>query len=132
MMWISELCPSPVVGPISRQRLGNPATVVPRRARMSSPQVWASVTPHDADVTKSNCYLTLHKGVPQPRPGPCCRPQPGPRPTPVSELMTAEDVADSVAWAVTRPRHVHVDLLVLRLLVLRPRAQAANHQLFRE
>jgi len=34
MMWIIELCPRPVFGPITRHRLGNPAMVVPRRARM--------------------------------------------------------------------------------------------------
>jgi NADP-dependent 3-hydroxy acid dehydrogenase YdfG len=45
----------------------------------------------------------------------------------VSKPLTAEDVADTVAWAVTRPSHVNVDLLVLR-----PRAQAAQHKVFRE
>ncbi len=32
----------------------------------------------------------------------------------VAEPLTAEDVADAVAWAVTRPAHVNVDLMVLR------------------
>ena len=45
----------------------------------------------------------------------------------VAEPLTAEDVADAVAWAVTRPAHVNVDLMVLR-----PRAQAAQHKVFRE
>jgi NADP-dependent 3-hydroxy acid dehydrogenase YdfG len=45
----------------------------------------------------------------------------------VSEPLTADDVADTVAWAVTRPSHVNVDLLVLR-----PRAQAAQHKVYRE
>jgi NADP-dependent 3-hydroxy acid dehydrogenase YdfG len=45
----------------------------------------------------------------------------------VREPLTAEDVADTVTWAVTRPAHVNVDLLVLR-----PRAQAAQHKVFRE
>ncbi|MFC1409008.1 SDR family NAD(P)-dependent oxidoreductase [Streptacidiphilus sp. N1-12] len=45
----------------------------------------------------------------------------------VAEPLTAEDVADSIAWAVTRPAHVNVDLLVLR-----PRAQAAAHKVHRE
>ena len=45
----------------------------------------------------------------------------------VSKPLTAEDVADTVAWAVTRPSHVNVDLLVLR-----PRAQAAQHKVFRQ
>jgi NADP-dependent 3-hydroxy acid dehydrogenase YdfG len=45
----------------------------------------------------------------------------------VPEPLTADDVADTVAWAVTRPAHVNVDLLVLR-----PRAQAAQHKVYRE
>ncbi|MDI2132821.1 SDR family NAD(P)-dependent oxidoreductase [Yinghuangia seranimata] len=45
----------------------------------------------------------------------------------VAEPLTAEDVADAVAWAVTRPAHVNVDLLVLR-----PLAQAAQHKVHRE
>jgi NADP-dependent 3-hydroxy acid dehydrogenase YdfG len=45
----------------------------------------------------------------------------------VAEPLTAQDVADAVAWAVTRPGHVNVDLMVLR-----PRAQAAQHKVYRE
>ncbi len=45
----------------------------------------------------------------------------------VKEPLTADDVADTIAWAVTRPAHVNVDLLVVR-----PRAQAANHKVHRE
>ncbi|SEG65724.1 NADP-dependent 3-hydroxy acid dehydrogenase YdfG [Actinacidiphila yanglinensis] len=45
----------------------------------------------------------------------------------VAEPLTAEDVADTVTWAVTRPSHVNVDLLVLR-----PRAQASNSKVHRE
>jgi NADP-dependent 3-hydroxy acid dehydrogenase YdfG len=41
--------------------------------------------------------------------------------------LVAEDIADCVAWVVTRPWHVNVDLLVVR-----PRAQAAQHKIFRE
>ncbi len=41
--------------------------------------------------------------------------------------LTAGDVADTIAWAITRPSHVNVDLLVLR-----PRAQAAQHRVHRE
>ena len=44
----------------------------------------------------------------------------------VDEPLTAEDVADSIAWTVSRPAHVNVDLLVLR-----PRAQAAAHKVHR-
>lgn len=45
----------------------------------------------------------------------------------VAEPLTAEDVADAVVWVVTRPRHVNVDLMVLR-----PLAQAAQHKVHRE
>jgi NADP-dependent 3-hydroxy acid dehydrogenase YdfG len=45
----------------------------------------------------------------------------------VAEPLTDTDVADAVAWAVTRPAHFNVDLMVLR-----PRAQAAQHKVFRE
>ncbi len=45
----------------------------------------------------------------------------------VREPLTAQDVADTITWAVTRPAHVNVDLLVLR-----PRAQAAQHKVCRE
>ena len=39
----------------------------------------------------------------------------------------AEDVADAIAWMSTRPPHVNVDLLVIK-----PRAQAAQHKVHRE
>ena len=45
----------------------------------------------------------------------------------VREPLVAEDVADCIAWAVTRPHHVNVDLLVVR-----PRAQAAQHKVARD
>ncbi|MER5916987.1 SDR family NAD(P)-dependent oxidoreductase [Streptomyces sp. NPDC001982] len=45
----------------------------------------------------------------------------------VAEPLTADDVADTITWAVTRPSHVNVDLLVLR-----PRAQASNTKVYRE
>jgi NADP-dependent 3-hydroxy acid dehydrogenase YdfG len=45
----------------------------------------------------------------------------------VREPLVAEDVADCIAWAVTRPHHVNVDLLVVR-----PLAQAAQHKVHRE
>jgi NADP-dependent 3-hydroxy acid dehydrogenase YdfG len=45
----------------------------------------------------------------------------------VREPLTAEDIADAIAWTVTRPAHVNVDLMVLR-----PRAQAAQHKVHRE
>ncbi len=40
--------------------------------------------------------------------------------------LVAEDVADAVAWIATRPSHVNIDELVLR-----PRAQAAQHKVHR-
>ncbi|MGW2208593.1 SDR family NAD(P)-dependent oxidoreductase [Streptomyces sp. NPDC001781] len=45
----------------------------------------------------------------------------------VAAPLTADDVADSITWAVTRPSHVNVDLMVLR-----PRAQASNTKIHRE
>ncbi len=45
----------------------------------------------------------------------------------VAEPLTAQDIGDAVTWAVTRPAHVNVDLMVLR-----PRAQAAQHKVFRQ
>jgi NADP-dependent 3-hydroxy acid dehydrogenase YdfG len=45
----------------------------------------------------------------------------------VPGVLVAEDVADCIAWVVTRPWHVNIDSLVVR-----PRAQAANHKIHRE
>ena len=45
----------------------------------------------------------------------------------VREPLTADDVADCIAWTLTRPHHVNIDLLVVR-----PRAQAAQHKVARE
>ncbi|MFP3988681.1 SDR family NAD(P)-dependent oxidoreductase [Streptomyces sp. E11-3] len=45
----------------------------------------------------------------------------------VAEPLTADDVAETVTWAVTRPSHVNIDLLVVR-----PRAQASNSKVHRE
>ena len=44
----------------------------------------------------------------------------------VAEPLTADDVADAITWMVTRPAHVNVDELVIR-----PRAQAAQHKVHR-
>ncbi|MBT2384416.1 SDR family oxidoreductase [Streptomyces sp. ISL-11] len=44
----------------------------------------------------------------------------------VAEPLTADDVADTIAWTVTRPPHVNIDLLVVR-----PRAQASNYKVHR-
>ncbi|GAA3645094.1 SDR family NAD(P)-dependent oxidoreductase [Nonomuraea antimicrobica] len=40
--------------------------------------------------------------------------------------LTSDDVADAIAWSVTRPSHVNIDRLVIR-----PRAQAAQHKVHR-
>jgi NADP-dependent 3-hydroxy acid dehydrogenase YdfG len=45
----------------------------------------------------------------------------------VREPLVAEDVADCIAWTVTRPKHVNIDLMVVR-----PVAQAAQHKIARE
>ena len=45
----------------------------------------------------------------------------------VPDPLTAEDIADAVVWVATRPAHVNIDRLVIR-----PRAQAAQHKLYRE
>jgi NADP-dependent 3-hydroxy acid dehydrogenase YdfG len=44
----------------------------------------------------------------------------------VPDPLTAEDVADCIAFAVTRPAHVNIDLLVVK-----PLAQAAPHKVVR-
>jgi NADP-dependent 3-hydroxy acid dehydrogenase YdfG len=44
----------------------------------------------------------------------------------VAEPLTADDIADCVAWCVTRPPHVDIDLLVVK-----PLAQAAQHKVHR-
>jgi NADP-dependent 3-hydroxy acid dehydrogenase YdfG len=41
--------------------------------------------------------------------------------------LVADDIADCIAWVVTRPWHVNIDSMVVR-----PRAQAANHKIHRE
>jgi NADP-dependent 3-hydroxy acid dehydrogenase YdfG len=45
----------------------------------------------------------------------------------VAEPLTDEDVADAIAWTVTRPQHVNIDLMVMR-----PIAQAAQHKVHRQ
>jgi NADP-dependent 3-hydroxy acid dehydrogenase YdfG len=45
----------------------------------------------------------------------------------VAEPLTDEDIADAITWTVTRPSHVNIDLMVMR-----PRAQAAQHKVHRE
>ncbi|MGY4718550.1 SDR family NAD(P)-dependent oxidoreductase [Naumannella huperziae] len=40
--------------------------------------------------------------------------------------LVAEDLAECIAWIATRPRHVNIDRMVVR-----PRAQAAQHKVYR-
>ncbi len=44
----------------------------------------------------------------------------------VPNPLVAEDIADCIAWCVTRPHHVNIDRLVVR-----PLAQAAQHKVHR-
>jgi NADP-dependent 3-hydroxy acid dehydrogenase YdfG len=44
----------------------------------------------------------------------------------VPDPLVAEDVADAITWVATRPSHVNIDELVIR-----PRAQAAQHKVHR-
>jgi NADP-dependent 3-hydroxy acid dehydrogenase YdfG len=44
----------------------------------------------------------------------------------VPDPLSAEDVADAIGWIATRPSHVNIDELVIK-----PRAQAAAHKVYR-
>lgn len=44
----------------------------------------------------------------------------------VAEPLTATDVAEAIVWMATRPGHVNIDRMTIR-----PRAQAAQHKVFR-
>ena len=44
----------------------------------------------------------------------------------VPDPLSAEDVADAIGWIATRPAHVNIDELVIK-----PRAQAAAHKVYR-
>jgi NADP-dependent 3-hydroxy acid dehydrogenase YdfG len=44
----------------------------------------------------------------------------------VEEPLVADDIADAIAWMVTRPAHVNIDSMVIK-----PRAQAAQHKVHR-
>ncbi|QNF94614.1 SDR family NAD(P)-dependent oxidoreductase [Janibacter sp. YB324] len=45
----------------------------------------------------------------------------------VAEPLVADDIAEAITWMATRPRHVNIDLMVIK-----PRAQAAAHKVHRE
>ena len=44
----------------------------------------------------------------------------------VPEPLVADDIADAITWMATRPSHVNIDRLTIR-----PRAQAAQHKVYR-
>ena len=44
----------------------------------------------------------------------------------VAKPLVADDIADAISWVVSRPPHVNIDELVIR-----PRAQAAQHKVHR-
>ncbi|MFI6602778.1 SDR family NAD(P)-dependent oxidoreductase [Nonomuraea sp. NPDC050536] len=44
----------------------------------------------------------------------------------VPDPLSSDDVADAIAWCVTRPAHVNIDRIIMR-----PRAQAAQHKVHR-
>ncbi len=44
----------------------------------------------------------------------------------VPDPLVADDVAEAIVWMATRPAHVNIDSMVIR-----PRAQAANHRVHR-
>ncbi|HSV37663.1 MAG TPA: SDR family NAD(P)-dependent oxidoreductase [Nocardioidaceae bacterium] len=44
----------------------------------------------------------------------------------VAEPLVAEDIADAIGWVATRPGHVNIDTMVIK-----PRAQAAQHKVHR-
>jgi NADP-dependent 3-hydroxy acid dehydrogenase YdfG len=44
----------------------------------------------------------------------------------VPDPLTADDIADCVAWVAGRPAHVNIDRMTVR-----PRAQAAQHKVYR-
>jgi NADP-dependent 3-hydroxy acid dehydrogenase YdfG len=47
--------------------------------------------------------------------------------TGVPNPLTADDIAECIAWVAARPSHVNIDRMTVR-----PRAQAAQHKIFRE
>ena len=44
----------------------------------------------------------------------------------VPGVLVAEDIADAIVWALTRPHHVNIDTMIIR-----PRAQASNTKIAR-
>jgi NADP-dependent 3-hydroxy acid dehydrogenase YdfG len=91
-----------IAGTLRLELVGEPIRVIEIAPGMVKTDEFA-LTRFRGDATKA---ASVYAGVPDP--------------------LTAEDVADTIVWAVTRPSHVNIDLLVVR-----PRAQAAQHKVHR-
>jgi NADP-dependent 3-hydroxy acid dehydrogenase YdfG len=91
-----------IAGTLRLELVGEPIRVIEIAPGMVKTDEFA-LTRFRGDATKAE---SVYAGVPDP--------------------LTAEDVADTIVWAVTRPSHVNIDLLVVR-----PRAQAAQHKVHR-
>lgn len=91
-----------IAGTLRLELCGQPVRVIEIAPGMVKTEEFA-LNRYHGDAAKA---ATVYAGVPEP--------------------LTAMDVADAVSWAVTRPSHMNVDLMVLR-----PRAQAAQHKVHR-
>ncbi len=101
-------------------------TSPPSTARMSSPRrsVWSSCGSRCASSRSRPAWSRPRSSPP---PASVATPRRPPRSTRAStQPLTADDVADTITWAITRPAHVNIDLLVVR-----PRAQASNSKVHR-
>ena len=102
------------------------ATWPPSTASTSSPRrsAWRSSAPRSASSRSPPAWSRRRSSPP---PASAATPRRPPRSTRAStQPLSADDVADTITWAVTRPSHVNIDLLVVR-----PRAQASNSKVHR-
>jgi NADP-dependent 3-hydroxy acid dehydrogenase YdfG len=93
---------SALVGTLRLELCGRPVRVIEIAPGMVATDEF-SLTRFGGDAARA---AAVYEGVPGP--------------------LTAEDIADCITWTATRPRHVNVDLLVVR-----PLAQAAQHKVHR-
>ncbi|GGO68259.1 SDR family NAD(P)-dependent oxidoreductase [Nonomuraea cavernae] len=93
---------SSMAGTLRLELVGEPVRVVEIAPGMVRSEGFA-VTRFRGDATAAS---RVYEGVPDP--------------------LTSDDVADAIAWCVTRPAHVNIDRVVMR-----PRAQAAQHKVHR-